>query len=115
MNKLYTAIEFGSSHNFYVKYRSPRREIKSLRTEFNNDAIEIAKTYGKVYIGLSSGVDSQIITRCFLNNNLDCEFVFLYAKGINDFPGKPVFFKNHSALTVNLERRPVSSNKPKSK
>jgi len=84
MNKLYTAIEFGSSHNFYVKYRSPRREIKSLRTEFNNDAIEIAKTYGKVYIGLSSGVDSQIITRCFLDNNLDCEFVFLYAKGIND-------------------------------
>jgi len=34
------------------------------------------------------------------------------AKGINDFPGRPIFLKNLSTLTINLERRPISSNKP---
>jgi hypothetical protein len=84
MNKLCQGIEFNDSENFYVKYRSPRRKIKNLRDEFNIDAIEISKTYGPVYIGFSSGVDSQIIARCFLDNNLDCEFIFLHVKGIND-------------------------------
>jgi hypothetical protein len=84
MHKLCQGIEFGESENFYVKYKSPRRKIKSLREEFNIDAIEISKFYGPVYIGFSSGVDSQIITRCFLDNNLDCEFVFLHIKDINN-------------------------------
>jgi hypothetical protein len=84
MNKLCTAIEFGTADDFYVKYRSPRRKIYDFRTELNTDAIEISKQYGPVYIGLSSGIDSQIITRCFLDNKLDCEFVFLYVKGVND-------------------------------
>ncbi|GAH03737.1 hypothetical protein ES703_101359 [subsurface metagenome] len=37
------------------------------------------------------------------------------AKGINDFPGSPSFLKNLSALTINLERMPMSSNNPKIK
>jgi hypothetical protein len=84
MDKLYQGIEFGSRENFYVKYRSPRRKVKNLREEFNTDAIEISKILGPVYIGFSSGVDSQIIARCFLDNNLDCKFVFLHVKGVND-------------------------------
>jgi hypothetical protein len=84
MSKLYQGIEFGDSENFSVKYRSPRRKVNSLRDEFNNDALEISKTYGPVYIGFSSGVDSQIITRCFLDNDLDCDFVFLHVKDVNN-------------------------------
>ena len=84
MSKLYQGIEFGESENFFVKYRSPRRKINNLRDEFNNDALEISKVYGPVYIGFSSGVDSQIITKCFLDNNLDCEFVFLHIKDVNN-------------------------------
>lgn len=84
MNKLCQGIEFGTPDNFYIKYQSPRRKIGNLREEFNVDAIEISKAYGPVYIGFSSGVDSQIITRCFLDNKLDCEFVFLHIKDIND-------------------------------
>ena len=36
-------------------------------------------------------------------------------KGINAFPGRPSFPKNLSALTINLERRPISSSNAKSK
>jgi hypothetical protein len=34
-----------------------------------------------MYVLFSSGVDSQIITRVFLDNNIDCEFIFLNSVG----------------------------------
>lgn len=70
--------------NFYVRYNAPRRDYSDLRTEFNNDALSISQEHGPVYIGFSSGVDSQVIARCFLDMKLDAEFVFLHCVGYND-------------------------------
>lgn len=78
-------IEYSTEpNNFWVKYNAPRRDFGDLRSEFNIDAISIAKEHGPVYIGFSSGVDSQIIARCFLDMKLDAEFVFLHAVGHNE-------------------------------
>lgn len=79
------SIKFSkNSDKFSVTYSSPSRDYSNLRDEFSIDAIEISKKYGPVYIAFSSGVDSQIIARAFLDNNLDSEYVFLYMKNIND-------------------------------
>lgn len=68
---------------FNVTYNSPSRPVGNLREEFNNDAVSISKA-GPVYIAFSSGVDSQIIARCFIDMKLDAEFVFLHLVGHND-------------------------------
>lgn len=70
---------------YYVTYRSPSRQFGSLRDELNNDTKLINNTYGKVYVSFSSGVDSQIILRCFLDMKVDFEPFFLHVKGLNDF------------------------------
>lgn len=69
---------------FSVKYISPARKISNLREEFKNDALLISKAYGKVYLAFSSGVDSQIILRSFLDAKVEFEAVFLYVKGHNE-------------------------------
>src|SRR6185436_823305 len=79
-----SGIEYLGPENFSVVYNSPGRHIHDLREEFNNDAKELSRQHGPVYIGFSSGVDSQIITRCFLDMKLDAEYVFLYIKGYNE-------------------------------
>lgn len=78
-------IEFlKKDSSFSVLYKSPNRKISNLREEFNNDALNIYRKYGKVYIAFSSGVDSQIILRCFIDMGLHFEAVFLYVKGYNE-------------------------------
>jgi len=83
MSKL--GIEFSNTPDkFSVTYNSPTRKIGNLREEFNNDALSISKAEGPVYIAFSSGIDSQIIVRCFLDLKLDAEFVFLHMVGHNE-------------------------------
>lgn len=80
-----SAIEFSKDPNdFFVTYSSPHRDYSNIRDEFDNDATEISKKHGPVYIAFSSGVDSQIIARSFIDKKLDAEFVFLRIKNVND-------------------------------
>jgi hypothetical protein len=74
----------GGVDDFFIRHHAPRREFTDLRTEFNIDARTINETYGKVYIAFSSGIDSQIIARCFIDQKLDAEYVFLHVPGCND-------------------------------
>lgn len=79
------AFEFiNTEGRFSVQYNSKRRPVGNLRDEFNIDAANIFAEAGPIYIALSSGVDSQIITRCFLDQSLDAEYVFLHLPGYND-------------------------------
>jgi hypothetical protein len=73
------------SDKFSVKYRSPSRQFGNLREELNHDVARINETYGKVYVAFSSGVDSQVMLRCFLDMKGDFESFFLHVKGLNDF------------------------------
>lgn len=80
-----SAIEFSKDpNNFFVTYSSPHRDYSNIRDELDNDAKEISKKHGPVYIAFSSGVDSQIIARSFIDKKLDAEFVFLRMKNVND-------------------------------
>lgn len=74
-----------NNEKFIVKYESPSRSFDNLREELNRDVKIINVTYGKVYVAFSSGVDSQVILRCFLDMNGDFEPFFLHVKGLNDF------------------------------
>jgi len=79
-------IEYASNpKNFYVRCNSPARDYKDFRTELNNDALNLKNTYSNMYVLLSSGVDSQIIARVFLDNNVNCEFVFLNSVGYCEY------------------------------
>lgn len=79
-----SGIEFIDNGSFKVQYNAPSRDFSDLRTEFNIDATNISKEHGPVYIAFSSGVDSQIILRSFIDMNLDFRAVFLYSPGVND-------------------------------
>jgi len=74
-----------------VRYLSPSRKFSNLRDELNNDARLINQKYGKVYLAFSSGVDSQVILRCFLDTNSDFEAFFIHSKGYNDKELKKVY------------------------
>lgn len=68
-----------------VKYKSPYRKFGDMREELNNDVKRINHEHGKVYVAFSSGVDSQVILRCFLDMGGDFEPFFIHVKGLNDF------------------------------
>ena len=70
--------------NFYVRYNAPNRDYSDLRTEFNIDAESIKKQYSSSYVLFSTGVDSQIITRCFIDSNVNTEYIFLNSVGYSD-------------------------------
>ena len=70
--------------NFFVRYNAPARNCYDLRTEVNNDALKLREAYGSAYVFFSSGIDSQIIVRCFQDMNVDAEYIFLHAEGLND-------------------------------
>lgn len=67
-----------------VRYQAPDRDFSDFRTESNNDAVRIKNTYGQVYVLFSSGVDSQVIARTFLDMGVDAEYVFLNSVGYSD-------------------------------
>ena len=74
-----------NDQEYIVKYQSPNRKFGNMREELNNDAKLISEKYGKVYVAFSSGVDSQVILRCFLDMKVDFEPFFIHVKGRNDF------------------------------
>jgi len=79
-------LEYNFDSNGYsVTYRSPSRQFGNLREELNKDAMLINKDHGPVYIAFSSGLDSQVILRCFLD--MKCDFIpfFVHVEGYNDF------------------------------
>lgn len=82
---LLQGVEYSQAvDNFYVRYNAPSRNFSDLRTEFNQDALSIKEKYGSAYVLFSSGVDSQIIARCFKDMDVDAEYHFIHAVGCND-------------------------------
>ena len=77
-------IEYITDDGFAVRYTAPSRKYGTLRTEFEKDALAISKKYGKVYVGFSSGVDSQIILKSFIDQKLEVIPVFMHTVGYND-------------------------------
>ena len=77
-------IEYITDNGFSVRYTAPSRKYGTLREEFEKDALAISKKYGNVYLGFSSGVDSQIILKSFIDQKLEVTPVFMHAVSYND-------------------------------
>lgn len=100
MNPL-TFIKDDSGYS--VTYKSPSRKFGNLREELNNDAILISKEHGPVYVAFSSGLDSQVIMRCFVD--MKCDFIpfFVHVEGKNDFEYDMVL-KSEKFYGVKIEK-----------
>lgn len=66
-----------------ITYTSPSRQFGNLREELNNDAVRAYNKYGPCYLAYSSGIDSQIILRSWLDMNCEVYPFFVYYKGYN--------------------------------
>jgi hypothetical protein len=79
-------IQYGRTDSGpFVQYLSPGRKFGNLREELNNDVMSINKNHGPVYLAFSSGIDSQVMLRCWLDMKGDMYPFFLHNKGYNDF------------------------------
>jgi len=70
---------------FYSEYESCRWEVGNLRQECDRRAVDIAEYGNKIMMGVSSGVDSQIVLLSFLQQGIPIECVFMYLPGHNEY------------------------------
>jgi hypothetical protein len=70
---------------FYSEYESCRWPVGNIRQECNRRAIDIANYGNKIMLGMSSGLDSQIVLLSFLQQNIPIECVFMYLPGYNEY------------------------------
>ena len=79
-------MEFGYLNNrFYIDVPSCRWEIKDFRTEVYRRAVNLYEQNNKLMLGMSTGLDSQIVLLSCLDQGIPIECVFMYLPGYNDF------------------------------
>jgi len=72
------------SERWYVEYTGVSRNVGNLREESNLRAKYLHNLNPKIMLGLSSGVDSQVVLQSFLDTGVPVEPVFMYNPGYND-------------------------------
>ena len=104
MNPIQFTHDIDSGYS--VTYRSPSRKFRNLREELNNDALLINKEQGPVYVAFSSGLDSQVILRCFID--MKCDFIpfFVHIEGKNDFEYDTVL-KSEKFFGIEIEKHSI--------
>lgn len=79
-------MEFGYLNNrFYIDIPSCKREVKDFRTEVYRRAADLYEKNNKLMLGLSGGLDSQVVLLSCLDQGIPIECVFMYLPGYNDF------------------------------
>ena len=58
---------------FYAEYESCRWPVGTIRQECDRRAVDIAKHSNKIVLGMSSGLDSQIVLLSFLQQHIPIE------------------------------------------
>jgi|688.fasta_scaffold10038_12 hypothetical protein len=74
--------------HFFAEYTTVNRPIGNIKEECDLRAIDLAKDNDKFMLGMSSGLDSQIIYLSFVKQNIPIECAFLYLPGYNEFEYK---------------------------
>jgi hypothetical protein len=78
-------MNYGFENNkFYIDITSTSRPHGNMREEHEFRAKEIAESNDKLWVGLSSGVDSQSILHSFHSLGVDATYAFMYFPGYND-------------------------------
>lgn len=69
----------------YFEYEACRWAVGNIREECDRRAVDIANYGNKIMLGMSSGVDSQIVLLSFLKQHIPIECVFMYLPGYNEY------------------------------
>jgi hypothetical protein len=69
---------------FYIDMPTISRPVINMREENDKRALEIAHMSNKIYLGMSTGVDSQAMLHAFRTQDIPVECVFMYLPGYND-------------------------------
>ena len=78
-------MKYGFENNkFYIEFPAMSRVPGNMREESDRRAIEIAETYKKPLLGISSGVDSQSVLHSFWTQGIPLDSVFFYMPNYND-------------------------------
>lgn len=72
------------NEKFYIDVTSTTRPHGNMREEHEYRAKQIAESYDNIWVGLSSGVDSQSILHSFQNLGVRATYAFMYFPGYND-------------------------------
>ena len=76
-------MEFGYLNNrFYIDVPSCRWEVKDFRTEVYRRAVNLYEQNNKLMLGMSTGLDSQIVLLSCLDQGIPIECVFMYYQDI---------------------------------
>jgi hypothetical protein len=73
------------NERFYAEYTIADRPIGNIKQECDLRALDLAKTNNKFMLGMSSGLDSQIVYLSFIKQGIPIECSFLYLPGYNEF------------------------------
>ena len=72
------------NNSFYLDVPSTTRPVGNLREETNRRALELSQQYDNLVLSNSSGVDSQVVLKAFIDQGLPIKSVFMHLPGYND-------------------------------
>lgn len=70
---------------FYSEYEACRWETGNFREECDKRVMDIASYGSPIMLGMSSGLDSQIVLLSFLQKDIPIECAFMYLPGYNEY------------------------------
>lgn len=73
------------NEEFYLDMPSCSRPVGNLKEETERRALDLSKQYSNLVLSHSSGIDSQIVLRAFLDQGLPIKTVFMHTPGYNDY------------------------------
>jgi hypothetical protein len=84
IDKRLYGINFGIENSrFFVEYNSVNRSVGNLKQEFYLRAVELYEKVPNLMLGLSSGLDSQVVLDSFYKQGIPLECAFLYLENYN--------------------------------
>jgi hypothetical protein len=78
-------MNYGSDDvGFYIEFRSKNHEVGNIRQEYEYRARQIYKENDNIILGISGGLDSQVMLHSFLSQGLNVKTSFMHYGKYND-------------------------------
>ena len=77
-------IQYGRDDNdFYIEFKSKSREVGNIRQEFEIRARQLYEENDNIVLGISGGLDSQVMMHSFFSQGLNVKTSFMYVPNCN--------------------------------
>jgi len=78
-------IQYGRDDNdFYIQFKSKSREVGNIRQEFEIRARQLYEENNNIVLGISGGLDSQVMMHSFFSQGLNVKTSFMHIPNCND-------------------------------